>query len=383
MEPLAFLHIAVALETDPTRYHGPDAAGPSMLDKSDAEQLVAHVAADLKALMPEMASCALVAPGALFDQAQLMRPGFPVFAALAEVLPTPHGDEFKPGLVSVGTRDGRMPSNELQPDDDLPPGPMQFLPVVVQGPRDLVAALEETMEYRFIEEGQVSAHSASWLQAAFSITVNHARFMTLTDMNAMLRLQLEHFGFLPLWELLDAALDGRDTQSVKTDLGDVFEWRDGAVHTRFQTFDFWAQKGAGCELPSERAALAPAYADWTREARQYATTLEAYGLPLVIHDPHDDRAIEQSFFCEESEAGPLPGAATVTEHGYDDIGTIAVTLVHDGKAFHFYPVRARGLNEIQDRIRKTVTGGYTVAYPCDLLYDEARRCLVPETETDS
>jgi hypothetical protein len=99
-----------------------------------------------------------------------------------------------------------MPNSDLQPLPDIPLGLLQLLPVVVNGPPELVEELGQAMEYRFLEEGQVSAHSASWLETAFGISINHARMMTLTDLNAMLRMQLDHFGFLPLWELLDAAL---------------------------------------------------------------------------------------------------------------------------------------------------------------------------------
>ena len=74
--------ILVAIETDATRYYGPDATTPALLGNSDAEQLVAHLAADLKSLFADISSCSLIAPGALYDQTQILRPGYPVFRAL-------------------------------------------------------------------------------------------------------------------------------------------------------------------------------------------------------------------------------------------------------------------------------------------------------------
>jgi hypothetical protein len=80
---------------------------------------------------------------------------------------------------------------------------------------------------------------------------NHARFMTMTDLNAMLRMQLEHFGFLSLWELLDAAINTpAQLLEVHTPGGLKFRWQDGAVHSVFETFDWWANRGGGADKPA-------------------------------------------------------------------------------------------------------------------------------------
>ena len=98
-----------------------------------------------------------------------------------------------------------------------------------------LAELGTAMEDTFLETGQVSAHTARWLESAFAIKINHARFMTLMDLNAMFRLQLEHFGFFPLWQLLDAALNDLVGELVvELEIGQVFTWRGGAVHADFQ-----------------------------------------------------------------------------------------------------------------------------------------------------
>ena len=74
--------ILVAVETDATRYYGPNAARPALLGATDAEQMLAHIAADLHSLLPGISDCSLIATGALFDQTQILRPGYPVFSAL-------------------------------------------------------------------------------------------------------------------------------------------------------------------------------------------------------------------------------------------------------------------------------------------------------------
>jgi hypothetical protein len=215
------------------------------------------------------------------------------------------------------------------------------------------------------------------------VTINHARFMTLTDLNAMLRLQLEHFGFLPLWELLDAALEGQDSMTVNSTLGIGFEWRSGAVHTSFQTFDYWARHGAGAEEPTERMNLAASYADWTREVRQYLTTLNAHGLDVVFHDPDDGSLLSGSYLVEDGLSRPGSRRTAVTEHSYGELGTVAISLVDGESVRNFYPLCAGGLNEIHAEIRRRVPAGHTVSFPGSLLYDPETRRLVADTRKAS
>ncbi len=379
LEGTGFYRVLVAIETDATRFYGTHASRPKLLGASDSEQMLAHIATDLKALLPEISKCSLIAAGALFDQTQILRPSYPAFRALEAVSTNDNPEKFKPGLVSIGVRDGEMPSSELQPLPDIPLGLLQLLPVVVQGPAELVSELGQSMEYRFIEEGQVSAHSASWLETAFGISVNHARFMTLTDLNAMLRLQLDHFGFLPLWELLDAALSGSaGPVSACTAKGQEFSWEDGAVHTLFETFDSWASQGGGARVSAERQALAAGYGDWTREIRQYLTTLRAHGLDVRFHLAGDDVPLEGTFLKEQSTSAPGTGDSTITEHSYGELGTIAVTVRNDNHVENYYPLRPRGLNDIQGHIRTHVPGVHSVAFPGTILYDEKTRKLVPD-----
>ena len=383
MQGTGHYRILVAIETDATRYYGANAERPALLAGVDAEQLLAHLAADMKSILPSISRCSLLAPGALFDQTQILRPSYPVFAALEAASTAERAEGFRPGLVSIAAVDGVMPVKDLQPLADIPLGLLQLLPLVLHGPADEVAELGQAMEYRFLEEGQLSAHSANWLEAAFGISINHARLMTLTDLNAMLRMQLDHFGFLPMWELLDAALNNHaENLRVETGSGNVLEWRDEAVHTNFETFDYWASQGGGRDMEASRQILAEAYGDWTRETRQYLTTLEAHAVSLKFHLPGlDGESLAGNHFVENSEAAPVADAASVTEHSFNDLGTIAVTLVNKGSLFNYYPLSPDGLNDIHAAIRKLVPEGRTVAFPGTVLYDESSRCLRPDSDS--
>jgi hypothetical protein len=384
MKGTDYYRLLVAVETDATRYYGANATRPALLGQADSEQMLAHLAADLKDLLPYVSQCSLIAAGALFDQTQILRPGFPVFSALESTSTAKLASEFRPCMVSLAATDGRMPLADLQPLDKIPLGLLQLLPVVLHGPADIVAELGQAMEYRFLEEGQLSAHSALWLGSAFGVSINHGRFMTLTDLNAMLRLQLDHYGFLPLWELLDAALNERSEDlSIQTTSGLVLEWRDQVVSTQFETFDHWANDGGGSEREGARQGLAVGYSDWTREVRQYLTTLKAHGVKLVFHPPSTgEQPLSGSYFIEPSMDNPARQAAAVTEHSYADMGTIAVSLVNDGKLVNYYPLSPEGLNEIQREIRKHVPQGHTVAFPGTILYDGSSRRLRADSHAE-
>ncbi len=379
MRSADFYRVLVAVETDPTQYYGTGARRPALLSAADAEQMLAHLAADLQALLPAIASCSLVAAGALFDQTQLLQPGYPVFRALEATAVESSGARFSPGLVSIGARGQKMPMDELQPSPTVPLGSLQLLPMLIRGPEEQLSPIATAMEHRFLEQGQLSAHSATWLQTAFGVTIHHARFMTLTDLSAMLRLQLEHFGFLPLWELLDAALSGNPQPlEVITAGGRSWKWAGGAAHTDFETFDHWANEGPGRGLGTERMALAASYADWTRELRQYLITLRAHGLKVKLHAPGEAEPLTGSYLKESSDLLPGSDVAAVTEHSFDDLGTIAVTVVEGDRVENFYPLSSGGLNDIHAVLRGRVPSGHTVAFPGTILYDPGSRCLCPE-----
>jgi hypothetical protein len=381
MSRTACCRILAAIEADTSRFHSAGATRPRLLGPGETDQLLAQLAAELSTLIPGTSTCWLAAPGALLDQTQVLRPGYPAFRALESVARKPGAGQAGARL-GVAAENGRLTPGELQPLTDLPLGILQLLPVVVCGPGDSAAALGAEMEHRFLDTGQISAHTALWLERAFAIPVKHARFMTLTDLNAMFRLQLEHFGLLPLWELIDAALNDRGQEiEVRTGQGQVFTWREGAVHAEFQTFDYWACSGLGRQIESARGQLAGGYADWTRSTRQYLMTLSAHGIPVELHLPAEAGCrVEGTFFVETGRQPPPSHSAAVTEHSFGELGTVCITTVQQGRQEHHYPLAASGLNDIQSTLRERDLGDGAVAYPGSILYDPNSRTLVPDRD---
>jgi len=186
-----------------------------------------------------------------------------------------------------------------------------------------------------------------------------------------------------MWELLDAALSGRTTPLVvATQCGQEFTWKDGAVHTDYETFDNWASSGPGKQILSERQALSAAYGDWTREVRQYLTTLTAHGLELNLRLAGSGQPLDGTYFMEK--AGAVAGASdtTITEHSYSELGTIAVTLRNGDTVENYYPLCPQGLNDIHAHLRQHSPGVHTVAFPGTILYDEKTRRLSADVSSE-
>lgn len=381
MSSILHQYILVGIETDPTRFHGEHARRPALLDRVAAEQVLAHIATDLTGMFPAISSCTVSMSGALFDQTQILRPGLPVFSALQTLQKSSNpGTDFQARLLSIGASEGQMPLPDLQPFENIPLGLLQILPVLISGPAEYLSKLAEEMEHRFLEQGQVSAHSAKALESQFQVSVNHARFMTVTDLNALLHLQLEHYGFLPLWELLDAAItQSSNNHEVNTADGLRFKWQDDRVHSFFETFDWWAQYGKGADKPAHEQQLQSAYAKWTREYRRYLTMLTAHGITVSQHLPGlEDSELTDSFLLEESTTTPASSSAPVTAHSTQDLGTIAITVVNGNRQMNFYPLTAEGLNDLHQFIRDQGYSG-DVAYLDRLHYDEKARSLIAES----
>ncbi len=339
--------------------------------------MLAHVTADLGSILGNIRKCQLVSCGVLLDQCQVLRPQFPVFTALSERIGGNGNTGITPGQTALGADMESFPA-ALKPDPEIPPTILLLLPIIVSGPDALIEEIAGEMEHRFLGEGQISAHTASWLESAFGIAIKHGRFMTLTDLNAMFRLQLEHFGFLPLWRLVDAAVIGADGEfTLTTTAGIELAWKKETVHVVFQPFNHWATRGSGRDV--ETGALGQAYAAWSRELRQYASTLTAHHIPVRFELPVEcEGEVGEHFLCENA---PLPdnadSLAAITEHAWHDLGIIAITAETPAGLKHFYPLTPEGLNDIHDLARTQELSGEGMSFPGRIAYNESSRHLRP------
>ena len=249
---------ALALETaEPPRR--------PVLDRDAADTLGRHAAIDLQRLLPGVELLDLALAAAHFDPAELLRPGWPVHAALGELAQRVPGSE-RGRVIALGAHGDAMPLPLLQPDPRLEGGPLRVLPLVLLGGSADLAGPARAMEETLLEKGMAGAATALFLQDAFGARLEHVRWLSLHDLVAMMAMQYEHAGLAGLWPLIEAALLAPASE----------ESLDAPPEPRLRY--------AGGE-----AIMEPEPADASRALRlrrgQLRAVLEVHGIPVRVASP--------------------------------------------------------------------------------------------------
>lgn len=339
--PLSHLPLFVAIESQPESIQ----AGPQLLSKSMAQQLLAHLSADLSGILAEVQQTAITCSAALYDQSQLLRPGLPIFRTLSELLEASFaGQNFQPRLLAFGAHNGQLPNICLMPDSSLAGGPFQLIPLQLSADTEKIQSLAEQLEHQLLENGQLSAHSAQWLQEELGQKIVHVRFMTLNDLLAMLYMQLETIGLEPLWQWLEGMLENPEFDAnIKLKNGPEIEYQNGNVLIHFLSFDQWT---ATHSETIEANQLSQNYLSWINMYRQAALLLEAHGLKVKIHTINDtDEQQTESLYCERSDSKPAGNG--ITHHIDPQLGLIASSASLDGQQFNYYPLKPAGLEDLR------------------------------------
>ncbi len=262
--------LALEVAAPPSRTH---------LDRAETDALGDHLAIDLQRLLPEVEQLDLVLAGAHFDPAELLRPGWPVHAALVELASRVPGTA-RGRVIAFGAHDGRLPTPPMQPDIALAGGPLRVLPFALQGDADVVARVGRAMEERLLETGMAGAATALHAQHAFGGRLEHARYLSLHDLCAMIAMQYDHAGLPALWPLIEAALLAPESQEwLDAPPEPLLLYRDGEVRMAKFAFDAWCESGfapAGID-PSR---LSRAFDAFNARLRQYQAVLGAHGITV-------------------------------------------------------------------------------------------------------
>lgn len=321
---------------------GPGAPAGATLPTEVATTLADHVAMDLARLAPGIEALDLALAAALMDPAQVLRPGWPVFAELgAQLARARRGAGSR--VVAFGSAGGRMVSPPLEPDAALGLGALAVLPLVLAGDAAIAHRVGARLEDVLHEQGLAGAAVALLLQQALGLDVVHARYFTHHDLAALVAIQLDHANCAPAWAVLEAALfaAARDTL-VASATGQAWRWRDGRVRGGALDVRAW-RAGPGAAFDEDE--LAPAFAAWQAEQRRYSALFAAHGLGLDWLDATNDATLEgeplaQAFLLRTRE-GDAGGTAQLHAHGAAGIGSYAFTATVDGRAIAAcYPLAA-------------------------------------------
>ena len=318
-------------------------------NRDEAAELAQFVAADLQALVPLVNQARLALAGALFDQVELLRPGFPVWATLDELarrVPRGHIEN----VVAFGSHDGHMPAQPLEPSPPFADGPMRLLPLSLLAPEALAEALSEQLEVQLVGRGEAGARTADWLMRTLGIRLEHVRYLSRNDLLALTCVQYEHVNLAALWSLLEAALltPYRDESAV-TARGLSLRYASGKVYVQSPSRWLTDQPyDAGTDQAPRRHALAGI----VFELRQYAALLDAHQLPIRLQPAmdHADDLAGRGYLLETLAALETGyESPALFAHEAPGLGVVAITVaqrVEGGQAralAHGYPLQPQAL----------------------------------------
>ena len=222
-----------------------DAPTALSLPLESAHLLGDAIANDLARLLPGIETMGLAVAAALYDQAQILRPGWPIHGELMRMHQQAQRGGWMPAITSFGASAGRMAAPVLEPDPRLIGSPLLLVPFTLVGHHHDAQQIGALMERDFEDKGLADSATSLFLNEAFSIRSEHARYLTCNDLCALAAMQYEHAGFAPIWSIIECALlSPQRDERVELD-GDVqVDYRGGHV----------AVRGDAASLPFRQAA---------------------------------------------------------------------------------------------------------------------------------
>ncbi|TAM60279.1 MAG: hypothetical protein EPN49_09370 [Rhodanobacter sp.] len=342
METQTLLALPVVLALEPVAGQAPPRLS---LSRDEAAELAQRIAADLQALVPQVGETRLALAGALFDQVELLRPGFPVWATLEELarrVPRAQLDS----VVAFGSHDGRMPAPPLEPSPLFADGPMRLLPLSLLAPTALAEELSTQLEIQLVGRGEAGMLTADWLMRTLGIRLEHVRYLSRNDLLALTCVQYEHVNLSALWSLLETALlTPEREESVLSARGLALHYAQGRVLT--QSPAQWLAAQAGGQATQRSHELAGI----VFELRQYAALLDAHQLPLRL--PGDAAEAGAGYLLETLAAAAADAAPPILfAHEAAGLGVVVVTAAQRGEAgrarvlAHGYPLQPSALEPL-------------------------------------
>ncbi|QIL19362.1 hypothetical protein [Thermomonas sp. HDW16] len=247
------------------------------LNADAAGELTALLGRDLAALVPAVRDCDLALIAAHFDPAEALRPGWPLHRRVIELLQRAPGQAQGVRMVGFGAdAQGEVPM-PLQADANLAGGGLRVLPFVLRG--DAAKAGGEQLEDLLLDRGMAAADTALALQDGLGASIEHARFLSLHDLAAMMALQYQNVGLEPLWSLLETALLEPEAEAW-LDAGPepLARYGDGEVRIALMDPGAWRKRYATDE--TDNARLERGFELFQARQRQFAAVLEAHAIPV-------------------------------------------------------------------------------------------------------
>lgn len=268
---------ALALELVPG-----STAARDRLAQAQAGTLAEGIARDLAGLAPQAAQLDLVLVGAHYDAVELLRPGWPLQRELAQLAARAPGAGAGGGgrVIAFGAHDGQLPGT-LAPAEEFAGGPLRVLPFVLVGDQAVAGAVAEAFERELMERGMAGAGTALLVQELFGLRVEHAHYLTVHDLAAMVALQYEHAGLAALWPLIETALLAPGAEQwLDAPPEPLLHYADGEARIAMFSPAAWRERYGEGDNDGER--LERRYARFQARERQFAAVLGAHGVPVTF-----------------------------------------------------------------------------------------------------
>ena len=242
-----------------------------------AGDLAALLGRDLAALVPGVRDCDLALLAAHFDPAEALRPGWPLHRRASELLQRAPGQAQGARMVGFGADGAGAVPMPLQCDPDLHGGGLRILPFVLHG--EAAQQAGDALEDLLLDRGMAAADTALALQDGLGAQVEHARYLSLHDLAAMIALQYRNSGLDALWPLLEAALLEPEAEAwLDAPPEPLARYGDGEVRIALLDPTAWRARNAAGE--SDCARLEHGFAQFQARQRQFAAVLGAHGVPV-------------------------------------------------------------------------------------------------------
>lgn len=292
----AAIHVLGALALE-LRGDAPVAA--DHLSQAEAGELAGLIAQDLARFVPDASALDLLTVGAHYDPVELLRPGWPLHRELdqlaarapREISAASAGDSGR--IIAFAAHEGRLPGT-LAPSPDYAGGPLRLVPFVLDGDADIAAVVGDAFERELLERGMAGAATALAAQHAFGLQVEHARYLTVHDLAAMIALQYEHAGLAPLWPVLETALlDPAGEAWLDAPPEPLLRYANGEARIAMFSPQAWHSRyapGTACDSDEVRERLHRGFGHFETRQRQIAAVLGAHRVPVqFVHcDAGDD-----------------------------------------------------------------------------------------------
>jgi hypothetical protein len=266
---------AFALELSPQTH-----AQRPQLSQAQAAELAGFIARDLARWVPQVHDCDLTVLGALFDPVEILRPAFPLYRELEQLTAQAPG-QGQAKIIALGASATGLPDS-LKLDLEYAKGPFRLAPFLLRGDAQLIQQVGEQLEARLLDIGMAPADTALFAQENFQAQIEHARYLTVHDLAAMMAMQYQHAGLETIWPLIETALLAPKEQCwCDAPPEPLVLYRDNEIHMALMDVETWQSLGyAGKEKKPERCEYL--FEQYEMRQRQIAALFQAHGLAVLF-----------------------------------------------------------------------------------------------------